>query len=259
MSNNNYEELMLPILRVSEVFYSIQGEGPTLGKPSVFIRLAGCNLECVWCDTKFTWLFSKKRLEKLKQRVGNKYLEQIGNKYYNFREETKVVDIQELLAFIYSVPAKNVVITGGEPLLQKIRLKMLLEPLLKEGYWIEIETNGTIMPYHKNINVRYNVSPKLSSSMNPLEKRFKPEVLRELINRNSIFKFVIQNESDFLEMLNLVNSVGIPKENIYLMAEGDEPEQLKKNALWVIEKCKITGFNYSHRLHVELFEGKRGM
>ena len=74
------------ILRVSELFYSIQGEGPTLGKPSVFIRLAGCNLECVWCDTKYSWLFSQNRLEKIKKRIPEQYFEVLGNKVYDFNK-----------------------------------------------------------------------------------------------------------------------------------------------------------------------------
>lgn len=105
-------------LDVVEVFYSVQGEGPSAGKPAVFIRLAGCNLQCFFCDTDF----------------------ETGAR------ELDVEDIHRLVADAH-LGAKNlplVVITGGEPMRQN--LAPLLQLLLDKGYRIEIETAGTIMP-----------------------------------------------------------------------------------------------------------------
>jgi len=98
-----------------ELFYSIQGEGSRAGCPAVFLRLAGCNLSCAWCDTKYSW-----------GRGG-------------------AVPEPELASRIMSFQSPGLVITGGEPLLQTPAIERLLA-LLPPNLFIEIETNGTIVP-----------------------------------------------------------------------------------------------------------------
>ena len=94
-----------------EIFESLQGEGRNMGRPCVFIRFAGCNLKCPWCDTDVAKKFS-----------------------------ASLVDIQKELK---QYTAKNVILTGGEPTLVK-EMPELVAALKKEGYWIGVETNGTI-------------------------------------------------------------------------------------------------------------------
>ncbi|MFH1410009.1 MAG: 7-carboxy-7-deazaguanine synthase QueE, partial [Patescibacteria group bacterium] len=101
---------------LSEIFHSIQGEGPNLGRPSVFLRLGGCNLACSWCDSKFTW---------------NPEI-----------SDNKVATINEVVKKIKSFPCKHLVITGGEPMLQQDKITAILKKL--PGYTAEIETNGSI-------------------------------------------------------------------------------------------------------------------
>ena len=99
-----------------EIFHSIQGEGISAGVPSVFLRLATCNLKCRWCDTKYTWDWS------------------------NLDYATEVVELAtpELLAKIQSFKCTHVVITGGEPLLQQAELEPLIESLAEYGFSFEI-------------------------------------------------------------------------------------------------------------------------
>ena len=103
----------LPKLPVMESFYSIQGEGANSGQAAYFIRLAGCNVGCVWCDVKESWDASKHPL----------------------------VTIDEIVAKALQYPAKRVVITGGEPLMHK--LDDLCEALMVEDIEIWVETSGT--------------------------------------------------------------------------------------------------------------------
>lgn len=102
-------------LIVNEIFYSIDGEGRRAGCPSIFIRLAGCNLRCNYCDTGYA----------LKLGSGVR------------------LTIPEILFSIKKYPCKNVTLTGGEPLLQS-RAKDLVLALWKEGYSTVIETNGAV-------------------------------------------------------------------------------------------------------------------
>ncbi|MBD3409197.1 MAG: radical SAM protein, partial [Ignavibacteriales bacterium] len=98
-------------LRVAEIFYSIQGEGPYAGYPCVFVRLAGCDLRCRWCDTNHAW------------------------------EGGETLDFEEALAVVESYGCRFVELTGGEPLLQAGALPFL-ERLDALGYRIAVETNG---------------------------------------------------------------------------------------------------------------------
>ena len=93
-----------------EIFESLQGEGRNMGRPCVFVRFAGCNLKCPWCDTDVTKRFS--------------------------------ASLDELLAELGQYKAKSVILTGGEPTMQK-EMPELVAALKKAGYWIGVETNGT--------------------------------------------------------------------------------------------------------------------
>ena len=94
-----------------EIFESLQGEGRNTGRPCVFIRFAGCNLRCPWCDTDVKKRFS--------------------------------APLDEILKEVRGFKAKSVILTGGEPTLVK-EMPELVAALKKDGYWIGVETNGTI-------------------------------------------------------------------------------------------------------------------
>ena len=246
-------------LLVSEIFYSIQGEGPFLGRPSIFLRLAGCNLECVWCDTKYTWLFSEKQLKRIKSRIPKNKIDSLGSKTFDKGAEASKISVSDLEEKISQYPVKNLVITGGEPLLQKTVLKNWLQDLIRKGFSIEIETNGTISPLDLPATVHYNVSPKLSNSFNPLEKRYNPEILKEFLKLNSIFKFVVDEKRDLEEVVEIIEEVGIDAKRVFLMPQGRTPEELHQRGPWVARMCKSKGFNFTPRIHVDLWGAKRGV
>lgn len=101
-------------MKISEIFYSIEGEGLWIGKPEIFIRLSGCNLRCKWCDTAYSW------------------------------KEGKEMGIEEIMKKIIDYETEYVSITGGEPLLQRTELYELIKRLKSENYKVQINTNGTI-------------------------------------------------------------------------------------------------------------------
>lgn len=113
-----------------EIFESLQGEGRNSGRPVVFVRFAGCNLKCPWCDTDFSKRFS--------------------------------LSLEELLSEIKSFKPKSVILTGGEPTIQK-GIPELVAALKKEGYWIGVETNGTKAPDWLSFVDYVATSPKRGS------------------------------------------------------------------------------------------------
>jgi 7-carboxy-7-deazaguanine synthase len=227
-------------LPVSEIFFSIQGEGVNIGKPSLFIRLYFCNLSCVWCDSKYTWENQDKAKE--------------GIDYF-------LMDIQEILNYISKFDCNRVVITGGEPLLHQEKLKNLLKELKNKGYYIEIETNGTIKPKEEIIKLvdLFNVSPKLSNSKVDYKLRIRNEVLKVFSEiNNSIFKFVICDVKDLDEVDELVKKLNIKKEKVYLMPEGTDEKTIKERSLWLIDESKKRNYNFTTRLHILMFGNQRG-
>ena len=245
------------MISINEIFHSVQGEGPTIGKPSIFLRLSGCNLECVWCDTKYTWLFSKDKLERILKTIPKEYHHQLGDQVYSKENEITKLSVDELVERIQGFNCKHLVITGGEPLLQQKQMIPLIEKLHDQGYSFEIETNGTIKPLTPNY-IQYNVSPKLSNSFNASSKRYIPDVIDYFSKLNAYFKFVISSSDDLEEVEELVRNHSISNEFVYLMPEGTSSKELNVRGRELIEICKARNYNYSHRLHIQLYEDERG-
>jgi 7-carboxy-7-deazaguanine synthase len=229
-------------LIVSEVFYSIQGEGQTIGIPAVFLRLAGCNLLCksdTWvCDTIEVW--QKGRARTFEQVLTDDYLFSLAN-------------------------GAHLIITGGEPLMQQDNIISFLN-WFREKYKftpiVEIETNGTVTPNKILLDkVDYwNVSPKLANSGMPFNRRVNEVACSTIqtFGRNKIFKFVISCEED------LVFGAGdeydfIKPENVMLMPAGDSVENLRDVRIVVVEICKRYCYRFSDRLHISLWNKKTGV
>lgn len=240
-----------------EIFYSIQGEGKSLGKPSIFIRLSLCNLYCVWCDTDYTWnwegtdfIHSKDKNSSYKKFIKEDCLIQIPNSAI----------IEELKKY----NCNNVVVTGGEPMVQLKELTLLLKELKesKNSYYIEIETNGTLKPTGSidALIDQYNVSVKLSNSKVKIEERYVEDaVLFFAGSDKSNFKFVIDSPDDLNETVELQTKYKIDSAKIYLMPQGTNPSQLNEKQQWLVEQCKKYGFNYTDRLHIRIYGNKRGV
>jgi 7-carboxy-7-deazaguanine synthase len=226
------------LLRLSEVFDSLQGEGPNTGKPCRFVRLALCNLRCRYCDTKYTWDFE----------------------HHDYEREVKEATLESVVEAIAAAPQRHVVITGGEPLLQQRALERVLREV-PASIFIEVETNGTRVPrpsLAQRID-QWNVSPKLSSAGDDEAQRIKPEALEALrATGRAYLKLVIKSESDKVEAEALRVRFGFDRERTLLMPEAASAEELRARAPVVAAWAQQLGLRFSDRLHVALWGGRRG-
>lgn len=240
-----------------EIFHSIQGEGLNLGVPSVFVRLSLCNLYCIWCDTDYTWNWEGTVFPHNNDALPG---------YTKFKKEDYVLALpnDEIVAYIAAFNCPNIVVTGGEPLVQRKDLEPLLRELKAKdpGYHIEFETNGTIAPHTAldQYSDQYNVSVKLSNSAVAYADRIVPEALAFFArSEKSNFKFVVDQESDLREILALKEEFGIRAGKILLMPQGTKASALKAKEQWLVDICKAYNFRYTDRLHIRIFGDKRGV
>ena len=222
-----------------EIFHSLQGEGASIGTPSVFLRLALCNLTCTWCDTKYTWDWRN----------------------YDYNEEVMELSLEQVEEEILRYGCRHLVITGGEPLLQQEALAPLVRSLKGMGFTFEVETNGTIAPspdLEQDVD-QWNVSPKLETSGNSGQRREVPETLRSLTRlSNTYFKFVVVEASDLDEVRLMTQKYDLPRERVILMPEGRTRATLDERGRWLSVLCTEQGFRFSPRLHILLWGDKRG-
>lgn len=259
-----------PSFHVSEMFASIQGEGPFTGRPSIFLRLGLCNLSCAWCDTPYTWLFSGARLTKVRAAAAASGLASVAADAAALRVHDRSAELRRMPAAAVAnairdlaAPAtRAVVITGGEPLLHAKPLQALVPGLLGDGFRLEFETNGTISPGGLPAvdGVHFNVSPKLSNSCQSAAVRINYQVLEELMARPSaVLKFVVASENDLEEVGEIVRTLGMPADRVFLMPQGKHAGELRERGVWLVDACRERGFQYSHRVHVELWGDVRGV
>jgi 7-carboxy-7-deazaguanine synthase len=234
--------------RISEIFHSIQGEGKLLGVPSVFVRVSGCNLRCVWCDTP----------------------------YASWTPDGPTMEVDEIVRRVEVYRCDHVVLTGGEPMIMPEVVELAAR--LRRGptgmRHLTIETAGTVF---KDIECDLaSVSPKLSNSTPRAREggrfaelhesqRRRPAVVQQFINqarragRDVQLKFVVSDEGDLLEIDELLNELKDWRgEDVLLMPEGTDEPTLRSRAGWVSDLCKTRGFRYCPRLHVELYGNRRG-
>lgn len=152
-----------------------------------------------------------------------------------------------------------VVVTGGEPLLQQGRLVPLLEACAARGWWVEIETNGTIAPDdHLLALVRqWNVSPKLANSGIRLDTRIRADALAALRSTGTaVFKFVVTQPADLEGVAELVDAHDLGP--VWIMPEGTDPSTLLEHARALAGPVLDRGWNLTSRLHVLLWGDERG-
>lgn len=230
-----------------EIFHTLQGEGPSLGAPAVFLRLSLCNLHCHWCDTPYTWNWEN-----------TPWSHQDDVK---FSKDEQIVELApaELAPLITKHHCDRLILTGGEPLLQQAGL-LELTGLLPGMPFIEVETNGTRIPSDDFISIptQFNVSPKLSNSGMEEKTRMNPEALGLFSQLpKAIFKFVVCNRNDLEEVRALQSDFQIPGHKIFLMPEGRDPQTLRDRSLWLADICRDEGYRFSPRLHVLLWGDER--
>jgi organic radical activating enzyme len=216
-------------LRVSEVFASVQGEGVSVGTPSVFVRLQGCSVGCAWCETKYSWA------------VGGGH-------------ETT---LDSLLAQIAPLNVDNVVVTGGEPL-EHPAFVPLVNALKAAEHRIEVETAGTVNPPEVPVD-QWNVSLKLAHSGVAVEVRLRPGAIAAFRGRDAWFKFVGATERDVDEVLEIQAAHRLASNRILLMPLGLRREEQLTRMPAVIEWCGRHDFRFSPRLHILVWGPKRGV
>jgi organic radical activating enzyme len=235
-------------LKVTEIFYSIQGEGPSMGRPATFLRLAGCNLHCEKCDTKYSWDDSEIEPQTITSVLIALADPEVGN-----------------------LPLTNyLVITGGEPLLQEESIKSLLYQL-PSNMKIGIETNGTIFsvlnrfsPGALRRNIEYIVSSKVSSfssniSTVPFDPKWTDQNIQYASQMSVQFKFVAGSSADCKEIDQFISKYSIPRQSVWIMPECTTTEQQLQFLPFVWEFCMFRGYNLSARLHILAFNTKKGI
>jgi len=230
-----------------QIFHTIEGEGEHVGKPSVFMRLSMCNLTCkgfaskdspYGCDSFVSWSVKNK---------------------FSFQSIFDLLEKKEYIGFLEQ--GQILKITGGEPLLQQ---KALIEFVaeFKNKYKfiprIDFETNATIMPlpeWGEKYFATFTTSPKLTSNGDPEEKRYIPEVLNWHSKNGSGFKFVINSDDDLSEIITkYIDRFKISSKKVWLMPCCGSREEHVSRAARVAEICKLTGYNFSPRLQLIIWD-----
>lgn len=248
---------MSPTLAINELYdaLTVQGEGPSLGRLCTFVRLARCNLDCgegdgaMWsCDTPFTW------------RWAGIYSEDSGPVYSPAAEIT-TMPVAAVVEHVLTLAPPLVVISGGEPMLQRAGLTALVDELWEHGIDVEIETNGTQRPWDGLGKVTaYNVSPKLANSGVARDRAWKPEVLSALLSTGRArFKFVCSQAADLDEVAELCCLANIPAEKVWVMPAGTSTVQIRQSLARVADAAIARRWNVTTRLHIALWNSKRGV
>jgi len=227
-------------VKISEIFYSVQGEGILAGVPSVFLRTSGCNLRCTWCDTPYT----------------------------SWNPEGDDLALDTILADVRGHGSRHVVVTGGEPLIQQ-EIVQLTQGLKDLDLHITIETAGTV--YQPVVCGLISISPKLANST-PAQRdggrwaaqhdrlRYQPDVLKQLMAEYPYqLKFVVSDPGDLTEIETILEETGADRGRVLLMPEGTSSETLSERARWLVDICKREGFRYGPRLHIDIYGNERGI
>ena len=228
-------------LRIAEVFSSIQGEGIDAGTPSMFVRISGCNLRCVWCDTP----------------------------YSSWSPEGDYFTVDEIVAQLGALENHtHVVVTGGEPMLFPETVE-LCNQLSAQEKFITIETAGTVFQELKCDLM--SISPKLANSTPPQDSgwaerhektRTNINVVTQLLKKYDCqLKFVVNPDvdGDIDEINDLLEKLPcIRADRIMLMPEGTDSATLARRTKALVEPVTAHGWRISPRLHIDLFGDTRG-
>jgi organic radical activating enzyme len=209
----------------------------------MFLRLGGCNLSCRWCDTPYTWDWNG---------IGDRGVA------YAPSDELHPMRVGDAIDRLLLPRVKLVVISGGEPLNQQRRLGPLVTALLRAGTAIEFETNGTVVPLPELVRpgVRFNVSPKIANSGDPLHRRIKPDALRTFARTPGVaFKFVCAELSDLEEVAELVERYRLRP--VWIMPQGDEPATMARRLRLLADEVVSRGWNLTGRLHTLAWPSQR--
>jgi 7-carboxy-7-deazaguanine synthase len=211
------------MLKLNEIFFSIQGESTQVGRPCVFIRLTGCKLRCTYCDTEYAYF------------------------------EGEEVEIEEILRRIKAYPSRLVEVTGGEPLEQK-ETPTLLQSLLDEGYEVMLETDGVEDLSRVPAGVRIIMDVKTPGS-----RMANPKSEKNLVHLKPTdeVKFVICDEKDYLFAKDFVERTRLTDRCTVLFSPVLPQDQLG----WMPERILKDGLpvRFQVQLHKVIWGDKRGV
>ena len=207
-------------LWVQEVFYTLQGEGPFSGQPAVFVRLAGCNLKCYWCDTDFESSTWKPSLDTLLDRI----------------------------EAIRPPSCRLIVLTGGEPFRQNI--KPLVEALLAQKLHVQIETNGTLwvdLPVHGHLHI-------VCSPKTPV---LHPQIISRINSYKYVLAAACADPQDGLprtstQAAGLAARIArpLPGADVYVMPLDEFcQERNKENQRYCVDIAKAFGYKLTLQTH----------
>ncbi|MCA9649707.1 MAG: 7-carboxy-7-deazaguanine synthase QueE [Myxococcales bacterium] len=226
-------------LRINEAFTSLQGEGRLAGVPSTFVRVAGCNLRCAWCDSPTS----------------------------SWRPSGERVGLDEIVRACASGP-QHVVLTGGEPLLFPPVVELATR-LRAAGHHLTIETAGTVARPGIACDLM-SLSPKLPHSTpddavwGPRHeaRRWQPAILRTLMEHPWQLKLVVRAHDpallseDVARVLAMLDALGIrddERSRVLLMPECVDPLRLRLDYAALVPVCIGHGLALGPRLHIEIF------
>jgi 7-carboxy-7-deazaguanine synthase len=230
------------LIRICEIYASVQGEGLLTGTPSVFVRTSGCNLRCWYCDTPFS----------------------------SWKPEGPHLSVEEVLTKTLELDVRHIVITGGEPMIHR-PLVELCQALRENGKHITIETAGTV---HLLLECDLiSISPKLASSAPRSEtagswhathqaRRERLDVVRKLITEHDYqLKFVVDSPSDADEVLCYLEKLAddqVHGDRVLLMPQGIDIESLQRQEDWLLPWCQEHNLRYCPRAHILWYGNQRG-
>jgi len=209
-------------MMVSEIFFSLQGEGVLMGTPTTFVRFVGCNLDCSWCDTKYA------------------------------REGGKEMSANEIFDRVEEIGSPFVSLTGGEPLVQE-DIYQLLDALLENGYQVTVETNGSLplerMPNSEELMISMDVKCPSSG----MSDKLHPDNLEFLGPRDQL-KFIIADRVDYLYAKKVLREHEVNCPIIMTPVGGQD---LKPLAEWVLaDKMWVRVLPQLHKI---IWGDKRGV
>ena len=207
-------------MEITEIFYSLQGEGVEIGLPTIFVRTSGCNLKCTWCDTRYAW------------------------------EEGQEMDVEEIIEIIRDFECNRVCVTGGEPLLQEETLE-LIENLL-EDYMVTIETNGSI-DISPLIDKDLMISMDYKTPSSKMSDKMIESNLQTLRDKDQL-KFIVSDKRDYNFALDVLEKHEIKADIIY-QPEGNK--NMRKLAEWILDDS--LDVRLIPQLQKIIWGGKRGV
>lgn len=213
-------------MKISEIFFSIQGEGIQVGYPTVFLRLFACDLRCSWCDTMYA--------------VEGKDFENLDGK--------------DVLKEIYKYDCKRLCITGGEPLLQESKVVKLSEELSKDGFFIILETSGHKKPPDIFNESNFLISMDCKCPSSGMEKRMNFDLF-ELLGKKDQLKFVIADKNDYEYAKRTL-------EKYHIKASVLFQPVYSKNLDWLAEavlRDRLTNIRIIPQIHKIIWGEKRGV